>query len=99
MTTAHPESDFRPSTPTVPTTLEQLMQQKAALQQQIQTQKATLARLGNELTVPFAPAAHKGNSLLRAFNRGMAVFDGLMLGVRVMRKFKTFFGSKSKYRY
>lgn len=99
MTNMSPESESQRRMPAVPETLEQLMRQKAALQTQIQVQKVTLARLGSELAAPFTPAAHKGNSLLRAFNRGMAVFDGVMLGLKVMRKFRIFFGRRNRYRY
>ncbi len=99
MTNMSPESESQRRMPAVPETLEQLVRQKAALQAQIQAQKVSLARLGSELAAPFAPAAHKGNSLLRAFNRGMAVFDGVMLGLKVMRKFRTFFGRRNRYRY
>ena len=99
MTTPHPANEPRPSVPALPDTLEQLLQQKAALRQEIQTQKATLARMGYELTAPFTPAVQKGNSVLRAFNRGMAVVDGVMLGLKMMRKVKNLFGRKGRYRY
>ena len=92
-----------PSTPsapaTLPSTLEELTQRKAALRQDIHAQKERMTRLGRDLVAPLAPAAEKSNSLLRAFNRGMAVFDGIMLGLNVMRKFKAIFGKKRKYRY
>lgn len=99
MTTTQLASESQRNTSAVPGTLEELMQRKAVLQQQIQAQKVVLARIGSELTAPFAPAAHKGNSLLHAFNRGMAVFDGVMLGLKMMRKFRTFFGRRNRYRY
>ena len=85
--------------PALPATLEELMQQKAALLQEIQAQKVVLARISQELVAPLTPAAEKGNSLLRAFNRGMAVFDGVMLGLKVMRKFRNIFGRKRRYMY
>ena len=95
--TSSPES--RPHTSDIPATLEQLMQRKAYLHQQIEAQKAVMARIGYEVTAPFTPAVHKGNSLLRAFNRGMALFDGVMLGLKMMRQVKSIFGKKSRYRY
>ena len=77
--------------PAGPSTLEEMARQKAAVLQQIQAQKRVMAQIGQELTAPFAPAAQKGNSLLRAFNRGMAVFDGVMLGIKLIRKFRRAF--------
>lgn len=47
-----------------------------------------------ELFAPLAPAADKGNAIMRAFNTGMAVFDGLMLGVKLMRKVRRMFSAK-----
>lgn len=91
--------ESRPHTSDIPTTLEQLMQQKASLRQQIEAQKAVMVRISSEVAAPFTPAVHKGNSLLRAFNRGMAVFDGVMLGLKMMRQVKSIFGKKGRYRY
>ena len=99
MTMPHPDTESRPQMPALPTTLEELTRQKAELQRQILAQKATLARQGREMATPFAPIAEKGNQMWRAFNRGMAMFDGLMLGLRMMRKLKALFGKKKRYRY
>lgn len=75
----------------VPVTLESIAEQKAALLQQIRRQKQTMTHLTRELLAPIGPAAARGNSMMRAFNTGMAVFDGVMLGLKMMRKFKKFF--------
>ena len=40
------------------------------------------------------PATNKANAMMRAFNTGMAVFDGIVLGVKVMKKFRKIFGRK-----
>ena len=93
------DTSTSPASTALPTTLEELTRQKAALLQEIQTQKTTLVRLSQNLVAPLAPAAEKGNSVLHAFNRGMAVFDGVMIGLKLMRKFKSFFGKKRRYRY
>ena len=36
----------------------------------------------------------QGKCMMRAFNTGMAVFDGIVLGVKVMKKFRKIFGRK-----
>ncbi len=45
-----------------------------------------------EIFAPLAPATNKADALMRSFNTGMAVFDGVMLGgQKVMRKVRTYF--------
>ena len=57
-------------------------------------QKEIMTDTARELFAPLAPAADKGNAIMRAFNTGMAVFDGLMLGVKMMRKVRSMFGAR-----
>lgn len=38
-----------------------------------------------------APAANKADSLMRSFNTGMAIFDGVVLGIKIMKKMRTYF--------
>ena len=40
---------------------------------------------------PLAPAANKADSLMRSFNTGMAIFDGVVLGIKIMKKMRTYF--------
>ena len=77
MTMPHPDTESRPQTPALPTTLEELTRQKAELQRQILAQKATLARLGREMTTPFAPAAEKGT--VRVKNRGEGSLEAALI--------------------
>lgn len=81
----------------LPTTLEELIQQKNSILTDIRTQKACINRLGKELVTPFTPTVRKGNRILHAFDKGMAAFDGIMLGLKVMRKFKKIFRNKRRY--
>ena len=43
------------------------------------------------LFAPIAPAANKGTAIMRAFNTGIAVFDGAMLGIKLMKKVRKIF--------
>ena len=63
-------------------TLEDLQQQKA---------KALEELRARNLFAPIAPAANKGTAIMRAFNTGMAVFDGAMLGIKLMKKVRKIF--------
>lgn len=79
---------------TTPLTLESIAQQKAELLQQIHVKKDVMIELTRDIFAPLAPAAGKNNSMMRAFNTGMAVFDGVMIGLKIMRKLKMLFGKR-----
>lgn len=72
-------------------TLESIAQRKNELLQQIATQKDIMGRLGKQLVAPLAPATNKAHAMMRAFNTGMAVFDGIKLGIKLMRNFRKLF--------
>ena len=60
------------------------------------TEKATVTmtfttRAETDDISPMAPANNKADAIMRSFNTGMAIFDGVMLGVKVMRKVRTYF--------
>ena len=61
-------------------TLEDLQQQKAEALEELRAQQQIMADTARNL---FA--------IMRAFNTGMAVFDGVMLGVKLMRKVRKIF--------
>ena len=77
-----------------PITLEAITQQKADLLMKIHEQKSIMTDLTRDLFAPLAPAANKTNAVVRAFNTGVAVFDGVMLGMKLMRKFRSVLGRK-----
>lgn len=79
---------------TAPVTLESIARRKTALQQQIQQQKEIMVVLTQEIFAPLEPATNKANAMMRAFNTGMAVFDGITLGIKMMKKFKRLFGRR-----
>ena len=72
-------------------TLEDLQQQKAEALEELRAQQQIMADTARNLFAPIAPAADKGTAIMRAFNTGMAVFDGVMLGVKQMRKVRKIF--------
>lgn len=79
---------------TSPMTLESIALQKKELREQLHAQKEIMTDRAKELFAPLAPAADKGSAVMRAFNTGMAVFDGLMLGVKLMRRFRRMFSAR-----
>lgn len=81
------------NTPTPKITLEDIARQKAELLAQINEQKAAMTSTARAIFAPLAPAATKADSLMRSFNTGMAVFDGVVLGMKMIRKVRRYFRS------
>ena len=68
-------------------TLEEITQRKKKLLNEKRAMTATT----REIFSPLAPAANKADSLMRSFNTGMAIFDGVVLGIKIMKKMRTYF--------
>ena len=67
-------------------TLEEISLRKKKLLNEIHAQKKAMTATTREIFAPIAPANNKADAIMRSFNTGMAIFDGVMLGVKVMRK-------------
>lgn len=74
-------------------TLEDISERKRKVLSDIQAQKKTMTAITQELFSPFTPVVTNAHSLMRSFNTGMAVFDGVMLGIKVIRKLRKCFKS------
>lgn len=72
-------------------TLEEITERKRMLLDEIRAQKTVMAHTAREIFAPLTPAANKTNALMRSFDTGMAIFDGVMLGVKFMRKVRSYF--------
>lgn len=72
-------------------TLESLQKQKAEAREELRAQKKIMTDTAKNLFTPLAPAADRGTAIMRAFNTGMAVFDGVMLGMKLMKKIRNSF--------
>lgn len=72
-------------------TLEDIAQRKQETLAKIKEQKEIMAEITHEIFAPLAPAASGASALMRSFNTGMAIFDGVMLGMKVMRKVRAMF--------
>lgn len=71
-------------------TLEDLAQIKADLREQIVLKKNNIEQLSTEIFSPLSSVS-TGFSLLKNLKTGMAIFNGVLLGIKIMRKFKRFF--------
>jgi hypothetical protein len=74
-------------------TLEEIAQRKKKLLNEIRAQKKAMTMTTREIFAPLAPATNKADALMRSFNTGMAIFDGVMMGIKVMRKVRAYFRS------
>ena len=72
-------------------TLEEISLRKKKLLNEIHAQKKAMTATTREIFAPIAPANNKADAIMRSFNTGMAIFDGEILGVKVMRKVRTYF--------
>ena len=72
-------------------TLEEIAERKKQLQHEIQVQKKTIITTTREIFAPVAPTANKADAIMRSFNTGMAVFDGVVMGIKIMRKVRAYF--------
>ncbi len=71
-------------------TLEDINLRKKELKNEILIQKEAITRTTRAIFAPLTPAANKTDALMRSFNTGMAVFDGIMIGVKVIRKLRRY---------
>lgn len=77
-------------------TLESIAQQKNELREKLRVQKEIMTDTARELFAPLPPAASKSNAIMRSFNTGMAVFDGIMMGMKLLKRLRKMFASKKK---
>ena len=72
-------------------TLEDIARQKAALLKQIRTQKGKMTTLSQGFIAPLKPTTKKSTAMMGLFNKGMVVFDGVLIGYKLLRKFRKMF--------
>lgn len=80
-------------------TLEDIAQRKQELLEEIRAQKQAMTDTTRRIFAPLAPAASGTSALMRSFNTGMAIFDGVMLGMKVIRKIRSLFNKKTPGHY
>lgn len=74
-----------------PTTLDEIRILKSKALADVRRQKKSLNDTTRKLFAPHAPATSKGDSITRAFHTGMAAFDGIMLGIKIIKKIRKTF--------
>ncbi|MCR4765704.1 MAG: hypothetical protein K5856_05990 [Bacteroidaceae bacterium] len=72
-------------------TLESIAQQKAAIKKRLDSQKQKMSALSNDFIAPLKPTAKKSSAVMGLFNTGMVVFDGALIGFKLLRRLKKVF--------
>lgn len=75
-------------------TLEDIEYLKEVKLNEIEIHKEKMGKRVHSIFAPIKPATSKAESLMRSFNTGMAIFDGVMLGLKIMGKVRHHFLKK-----
>lgn len=84
------------SSKTTKITLEDIEFLKQQKLEELQLQKEIMSETVQLIFAPLEPAASKAESLMRTVNTGMAVFDGVMLGMKTLGRLKQAFSKNTK---
>ena len=76
-------------------TLDDIEYLKDLKMKEIQLYKDRMLKRTHLIFAPIEPATNKAEALMRTFNTGMAVFDGVMMGLKTIGKIKKFLDRKS----
>lgn len=71
-------------------TLEDISRRKEALRKEIRQQKERMHATARQLFAPVKPAG-KADALLHSIQSGIAVFDGILLGMKIVRRIRKAF--------
>lgn len=69
--------------------LQEIAQRKAALKEQLRKQRAVVIQTAQETFAP-TPEEQSLHPLMQQFSRGLALYDGVMTGLRIMRRVRRF---------
>ena len=70
-------------------TLEDIAQRKTTLKKQLDEQRSAIIATAKQT---FAPSKEEASlhPLMQSMSRGLAIYDGMMTGIKVMRRIKSF---------
>ncbi|NDV81423.1 hypothetical protein [Bacteroides sp. 51] len=73
-------------------TLEDIIQRKQEVLQDIQIQHQIIAETTQAIFAPILPSPKLDQTaLIKKFNTGMAIFDGVMVGMKIFKSIRKFF--------
>ena len=81
-----------------PLTLESIALRKAQVRADLQEKNKEMAGLLRDVFAPAAPAATRAGRWAHHLNTGLAMLDGFLFGLRVMRRMRSSFSMRSSFR-
>ena len=81
------------NTPKTEITLDVICQQKAAKLSEIRASKQRISQQARELFHP-SETANGTNALVNNFSSGIAIFNGIMTGFKIIKRIRNLFRSK-----
>lgn len=76
-------------------TLDQISERKKNVRKELEDQKSIIQEQTKELFYP-QPKDTGISSFMDSFNKGLALYDGVMTGIKLMRKVRRFLTKKSR---
>lgn len=77
-------------------TLELLREEKRQVRKQIKESSDRIRNTYQSIVAPPKQPTTKMESFMNAFDQGMAIYDGVMMGMRIVRAIRSIFGSSRK---
>lgn len=75
--------------------IESIRERRLAKQEELKLSKDRMHNLSQQLFAP-QQGQNKIDSLMQQINMGIAAYDGLMTGIKILRRVRGFFGGKNK---
>ena len=75
--------------------IESIRGRRLAKQKELKLSKDRMHNLSQQLFIP-QQGQNKIDSLMQQINMGIAAYDGLMTGIKILRRVRGFFGGKNK---
>lgn len=75
--------------------IEWVNQQKVQREEEIKISKKRIQNLTQQLFAPIR-SNNKIDSMMQHINMGIATYDGIMTGLKILRRMQSFFGKRKK---
>lgn len=77
-------------------TLDLIREEKRKVRKQIRKSSDRIKKTYRDMIAPPKKPATKMETFMNAFDQGMAIYDGVMMGMRIVRTIRSMFGSSRK---
>ncbi|MGN0233077.1 MAG: hypothetical protein ACI4B5_01480 [Bacteroidaceae bacterium] len=79
-----------------PDVLTSIRKQKRKLRQEIVASQALIKDSAHALVSPVTHISRKGHSVSKFVSRGVAIFEGIRIGLRIIRATRSLFGKRKR---